>query len=96
MSTVLVAGGSGVGAPAGSLDLAELGEDIAAEVRLIKPLDVDVEAIEDHITTLYDDDDPGGIVASMPGLGVTLAAGIVGRTGDLNRFDNARPGRLGR
>ena len=24
----------------------------------------------------------------MPGLGVTLAAGIVGRTGDLNRFDN--------
>lgn len=73
---------------AGGLDFAELGEDIAAEVRLVKALDVELEAIEDRITTLYDDVDPDGIVRSMPGLGVTLAAGIVGRTGDLGRFDN--------
>lgn len=30
--------------------------------------------------------DPAGIIASAPGIGVTLAAGILGRTGDLNRF----------
>jgi transposase len=73
---------------AGGLDFAELAEDIAAEVRVIKALDVELEAIEDRIDVLYDDADPGGIVRSAPGLGVTLAAGILGRTGDLNRFAN--------
>ena len=73
---------------AGGLDFAELADDIAAEVRIIKALDVELEAIEDRIGVLYDDADPDGVVRSMPGLGVTLAAGILGRTGDLNRFDN--------
>lgn len=73
---------------AGGLDFAELAEDIALEVRLIKSLDVELAAIEDRIDALYDDTDPAGIVLSAPGLGVTLAAGILGRTGDLNRFAN--------
>lgn len=73
---------------AGGLDFAELAEDIAAEVRLIKALDAELAAIEDRIEALYDEVDPNGIVLSAPGLGVTLAAGILGRTGDLNRFAN--------
>jgi len=73
---------------AGGLDFAELAEDIAVEVRLIKTLDAEIAAIEDRIEALYDQADPAGIVVSAPGLGVTLAAGILGRTGDLNRFAN--------
>lgn len=73
---------------AGGIDFAELAEDIAAEVRLIKAADVELEGIEERIAALYEEADPGGIVVSMPGLGVTLAAGILGRTGDLARFDN--------
>lgn len=73
---------------AGGLDFAELAEDIAIEVRLIKTIDVELAAIEDRIEALYDDADPAGIVVSAPGLGITLAAGILGRTGDLNRFAN--------
>jgi len=73
---------------AGGLDFAELADDIAAEVRVIKALDAELEAIEDRIVVLYDDADPAGVVVSTPGLGVTLAAGILGRTGDLNRFAN--------
>ena len=71
---------------AGGLDFAELAEDIALEVRLIKSIDAELAAIDDRIEALYDEADPAGIVVSTPGLGVTLAAGILGRTGDLNRF----------
>jgi transposase len=73
---------------AGGLDFAELAEDIAAEVRLVAALDAEIAAVEDRIAGLYDDVDPNGIVRSAPGLGTTLAAGIIGRTGDLRRFAN--------
>ena len=73
---------------AGGLDFGELAEDIAAEVRIIAALDHELASIEDRVESLYDDADPAGIVLSAPGLGVTLAAGILGRTGDLHRFAN--------
>lgn len=72
----------------GGLDFAELADDIAIEVRHITSLTAEIDTIEDRIAALYDDADPAGIVVSAPGVGVTLAAGILGRTGDLNRFDN--------
>ena len=65
----------------GGIDFAELAEDIAAEVRVLKALDVEIAAAEDRIAVLYDDADPGGIVRSAPGLGVP-SAGILGSTGD--------------
>ena len=65
-----------------------LGEDIAVEVRVIAALDAEIATIEDRIEALYDEVDPAGIVRSAPGVGVTLAAGILGRTGDLRRFAN--------
>jgi hypothetical protein len=73
---------------AGGLDFEELAEDIAAEVRIIRALESELAVIEDRIEALYDEVDPNGIVLSAPGLGPTLAAGILGRTGDLNRFAN--------
>jgi transposase len=73
---------------AGGLDFAELAEEIASEVRVIAALDTEIATIEDRIEVLYEDADPAGIVRSTPGIGVTLAAGILGRTGDLNRFAN--------
>lgn len=73
---------------AGGLDFAELAEDIAAEARVIRQLNTEIAAIDDRSEALYDEADPAGIVISAPGLGATLAAGILGRTGDLNRFAN--------
>ena len=73
---------------AGGLDFAELADDVAAEVRVIAAFDAEIAAVEDRIDALYDDVDPAGIVRSAPGIGVTLAAAILGRTGDLRRFAN--------
>jgi transposase len=71
---------------AGGLDFDELADDIAIEIRLIKLLDAEIAALDDRIEALYEQADPAGIIASAPGIGVTLAAAILGRTGDLNRF----------
>ena len=73
---------------AGGLDFAALAEDIAGEARLARQLTEEIIALEERIAALYNDADPAGIVLSAPGLGTTLAAGILGRTGDLNRFRN--------
>jgi len=74
----------------GGLDYAELGEDIAGEARLALHLTAEIDALEDRIAVLYDDADPAGVILSGPGLGVVLAAGVLGRLGDPNRFDNLR------
>lgn len=73
---------------AGGLDFDELAEDIAVEVRQIKALDAEIAALDDRIEALYESADPAGIVVSAPGIGPVLAAGILARTGDLNRFEN--------
>ena len=73
---------------AGGLDFAELADDIAAEVRLLRHLEAEIAAIEDRIEALYEEADPAGIVVSAPSVGVTLAAGILGRLGDPRRFSN--------
>lgn len=72
----------------GGLDFAQLAEDIAGEARAARHLTEEIAVLEERIAALYNDVDPAGIVLSTPGLGVTLAAGILGRTGDLNRFRN--------
>jgi hypothetical protein len=73
---------------AGGLDFDELAEDIAIEARQIKALDAEIAVLDDRIEALYETADPAGIVASAPGVGTVLAAGILARTGDLNRFEN--------
>jgi hypothetical protein len=71
---------------AGGLDFAELADDIAIEVRQIKYLDAEIVALDDRSAHLYEQQDPNRIIISTPGVGPTLAAGILGRFGDLNRF----------
>lgn len=71
---------------AGGLDFEELAEDIAIEARQIKALDAEITGLDDRCAHLYEQADPDGIVASAPGVGPTLSAGILGRFGDLNRF----------
>ena len=72
----------------GGLDFDELAADLAAEIRVIRALSAEIDRLDIRIDGLYDRADPTGIVVSTPGLGVTLAAGILGRFGDLDRFAN--------
>ncbi len=72
--------------PPGAIDFAELGEDIAAEARLLNGLTGEITALEDRIAGHYQAADPAGIVTSAPGVGPTLAAAILGRLGDAKRF----------
>jgi transposase len=71
---------------AGGLDFDELADDIAIEIRLVKSFDAEIAVLDDRIEALYEHADPFGIVESVPGIGVVLAAGILGRSGDFNRF----------
>lgn len=73
---------------AGGLDFEELAEDISAQVRMIASIDTELAKVESRIEDLYQQADPDGIVRSAPGLGTTLAAGILGRSGNFNRFAN--------
>lgn len=72
----------------GGIDFAELAEDIATEVRVINMLNTEIGNLDERIEVLYAKADPDGIIISAPGVGVTSAAGILGRIGDMNRFDN--------
>jgi len=72
----------------GGLDFEELAADIATEVRLLRHLTSEITAMDDRNEALYEEADPKGIVISAPGIAATLAAGILGRLGDPNRFDN--------
>ena len=74
----------------GGLDFDELASDIATEIRMLETFDTEIAVLDDRIEDLYDHADPAGIVLSAPGIGVTLAAGILGRTGDFNRFHNLK------
>jgi transposase len=81
----------------GGLDFAELAADIAAEVRVARSLNDEIAVLEQRAAPMFaaqdrrpavDDDDERGIIASVPGLGGVLGAGIVARFGDLDRFAN--------
>ncbi|MBP5866067.1 IS110 family transposase [Streptomyces sp. LBUM 1484] len=49
-------------------------------------MNAQITTLEDRITVLYEEADPGQVIASGPGFGVITAAGILGRLGDPNRF----------
>ena len=70
----------------GGLDFAELAEDIATEARLVGHYTREIAMIEERIGAYYDLADPAGIVRSAPGVADILAAAILGRLGDANRF----------
>jgi transposase len=72
----------------GGLDFGELAWDLASEIRTVRNIDMEIDRLEERIAELYAVADPKHIAASAPGVGATLAAGIVGRLGDVTRFEN--------
>jgi transposase len=70
------------------LDFASLSADIALETRLALDLTREIKDISTRIATMYGEADPSGIVLSAPGVATTLAAQILGRLGDVHRFDS--------
>lgn len=70
------------------LDFAGLSSDIALEARLALDLTREIKALSARIAAMYDQADPDGIVLSAPGVATTLAAQILGRLGDVGRFDS--------
>ena len=72
----------------GGLDFRELAWDLASEIRTVRNIDTEIDRLEERIAELYTVADPKRIAASAPGVGATLAAGIVGRLGDVTRFEN--------
>jgi transposase len=72
--------------PEGTIDFAELAEDIGVEARQVRALSSEIDQLDDRIAAHYQAADPTGIVASAPGLGPVLAAAILGRLGDPTRF----------
>ena len=72
----------------GGLDFDELAWDLSSEVRMLRLLESEIDRLGSRIAELYRCADPKGIVQSAPGVGPTLAGGILGRLGDANRFAN--------
>jgi transposase len=68
------------------LDYPDLAEDIAIEARLALHLTGEITELDERIAVLLTDADPTGILQSVPGVGPVLAAQILGRLGDPNRF----------
>jgi transposase len=68
------------------MDFAELAADIAHEAEQALFLTRQIKQIDQRVANLYADADPGGIVASAPGVGPVISAVIAGRIGDPHRF----------
>ena len=68
------------------LDYPSLAEDIALEARLALQLTDEIKEMSERIAVVYHELDPGGIVPSATGVGPILAAQILGRLGDADRF----------
>ena len=68
------------------MNFAELADDIAHEAEQALFLTRQIKQIDERVANLYADADPGGIVASAPGVGPVISAVIAGRIGDPHRF----------
>jgi len=68
------------------LDFEALAADIAVEVSIALEVSEQIALLDRRIRDLYLEADPDGIVLSVPGVGGVLAAQILGRLGDPDRF----------
>ena len=66
----------------------DLAEDIAVEARLALALTAEVKELDERIAVLVRDRDPHGIITSAPGVGAITGAVILGRLGDVSRFQS--------
>lgn len=70
------------------LDFDELASDIAVEAEVALELGRQIKELDRRIDDLYVELDPARIVMSVPGVGAILAAQILGRLGDVQRFSS--------
>jgi hypothetical protein len=68
------------------LDFEALAADIATEASIALELSEQIALLDRRIADMYAEADPNGIILSAPGVGHVLAAQILGRLGDPNRF----------
>jgi transposase len=68
------------------LSYPDLAEDIAAEARLALALSAEIRDLDTKIAALLREQDPAGIMTSVPGVGAVGAAQILSRLGDPSRF----------
>lgn len=69
------------------LDFDELAADIALEARMAQHLNTEIAELDARLAAKYQQADPDQVVRTVPGIGPVLAAGLVGRLGDISRFD---------
>jgi transposase len=69
-------------------DFAEVAEDLAGEVRLIRALDAEVADADARAIGLLGEIDPDGLHLSMPGFAERNATTVAGRLGGVSRFRN--------
>lgn len=68
------------------MDFEALAADIALEAELALDLTAKINKLEERIAVYYKQADPQQILTTIPGVGHVLAAQIVGRLGDIDRF----------
>lgn len=67
-------------------DFAEVAEDLAAEVRLIRALEAEIADADARAAGLLAEVDPEGLHRSLPGFAERTATTVAGRLGDARRF----------
>ncbi len=70
-------------------DFAEVAEDLASEVRLMRALEAELRELDARCAGLLAEVDPDGLHLSMPGFAERTATTVAGRLGDVGRFRNA-------
>jgi transposase len=68
------------------LDYGDLADDIAVEARLALQLTAEIHELEQRITVILHELDPGRIMTSVPGVAEVNGAQILARLGDPRRF----------
>jgi transposase len=69
-------------------EFADVADDLAGEIRLIKALDAEVAECDARAAGLLKEIDPGGLYESLPGFGERTATTVAGRLGGVARFRN--------
>lgn len=69
-------------------ELPQLQQEVAMELDLLEAEEAQVSQLEKQIRTLYGELDPEGVLQTLPGFGLIIAAGVLGETGTVQRFPN--------
>ena len=69
-------------------EFTEIAEDLAAEVRIIRVLEIELRELDTRAAGLLEEIDPAGLVRSLPGFAERTATTVAGRLGDHTRFSS--------